>query len=276
MKIIKTLSLIACLFFISLPSVFAGDITTSDVWLDSKITTTYALNEHLNPFDISVDVKNGVAVLGGKVNSSVEKLLAVEIAKGMEGIKKVVDNIKVSPPARKEHSTGFKETVDNASTVARVKSNLLWNRKTTGMNIDVDADGGVVTLSGMVSSEVEKEMAHKLAENTSGVYRVNNKLMVDQESKDLEKSTTVGEKIDNTIKKTEEAVSDGWITARVKSRLLFDKETDGLDINVTTKNAIVMLEGSVSSEIEKGYAVKLVENTVDVKKVIDKLTIKEE
>ncbi|QBH15171.1 BON domain-containing protein [Desulfobacter hydrogenophilus] len=44
------------------------------------------------------------------------------------------------------------------------------------MNIDVDADGGVATLSGMVSSEVEKQMAHKLAENTSCVYRVNNKL----------------------------------------------------------------------------------------------------
>ncbi len=58
--------------------------------------------------------------------------------------------------------------------------------------------------------------------------------------------------------------------------MLFDKERDGLDINVTTKNAIVMLEGSVSSEIEKDYAVTLVENTVDVKKVIDKLTIKEE
>lgn len=58
------------------------------------------------------------------------------------------------------------------------------------------------------------------------------------------------------IEKIEEAVSDGWITARVKSRSLFDKETDGLDINVTTKNAIVMLEGSVSSEIEQDYAVK--------------------
>lgn len=70
-------------------------------------------------------------------------------------------------------------------------------------------------------------------------------------------------------------VSDTWITTRVKSRLLFDKETDGLDIKVTTKNAVVTLEGSVLNKLEKDYAVKLTENTVNVKKVIDKLSIKQ-
>lgn len=33
----------------------------SDTWLKAKIVTTYALNEHLNPFTIDVDVENGVS-----------------------------------------------------------------------------------------------------------------------------------------------------------------------------------------------------------------------
>lgn len=75
----------------------AQDITKSDVWLESKISTTYALNEHLNSFDFNVDVKDGVAILDGEVDSSVEKSLAVEIVKGIEGITGVKDNIKIVP-----------------------------------------------------------------------------------------------------------------------------------------------------------------------------------
>jgi osmotically-inducible protein OsmY len=135
----------------------------------------------------------------------------------------------------------------------------------------VDADGSTVTLSGTVSSEIEKKLAVQLAENTSGVYHVNDKLLVEKKNTD----TTLGEKIDLTVAKTEKVVSDTWITARVKSRLLFDKETDSLEINVTTRNGVVTLEGSVSNKLKRDYAVKLTENTVNVKKVVDKLNIKQ-
>jgi osmotically-inducible protein OsmY len=251
---------------------YAQDVTTSDVWLESKITTTYTLNEHLNPFDLSVDVKDGVAILGGKVDSSVEKSLAVEIVKGMEGIKSVKNNIKIDPPSGKEEPSGFMTNVRNAGMVARVKSNLLWNRETSGMDIDVDADGGTVTLKGTVSSDVEKKLAVQLAENTSGVTRVKDRLTVQKET-DNDTSTSIGKTIDQTVEKTEKAVSDGWITTKVKSRLFLDKDTDGLDIDVSTTNGVVTLTGVVASAMEKDYTIKLVENTVNVEKVVDQLSI---
>lgn len=251
---------------------YAENITTSDVWLESKISTTYALNEHLNSFDLSVDVKDGVAILGGKVDSSVEKSLAVEIVKGIEGIKSVTDNIKIAPVSGKEEPSDFMTNVRNASMVARVKSNLLWNRETSGMDINVDADGGTVTLQGTVSSEIEKKLAVRLAENTSGVTRVKDKLTV-QKGAGNDTGTSIGETIDQTVAKTEKAVSDGWITTKVKTRLLFDKDTDGLDIDVSTSNGVVTLEGVVSSAMERDYTIKLVENTVNVKKVMNQLSI---
>jgi len=67
----------------------------SDTWIKSKLTTTYALNRHLNPFKINVDATNGVVTLDGKVDSSVEPDLAVEIAKGMTGVSQVVDNLTI-------------------------------------------------------------------------------------------------------------------------------------------------------------------------------------
>lgn len=48
--------------------------------------------------------------------------------------------------------------------------------------------------------------------------------------------------MDQTVEKTEKAVSDGWITTKVKSRLLFDKDTDGLDIDVSTSNGVITLK----------------------------------
>ena len=271
MNLKKIVILLTLMVIISITSVHAQKNSTSDIWLESKITTTYTLNEHLSPFDITVDVKDGVATLEGEVDSSVEKSLALEIVKGIEGIKSVKDNIKIAPSVRKEKSSNFMTNVRNASMVARVKSNLLWNQETSGMDINVDADGSTVTHSGTVSSEMEKKLAVQLAGNTSGVFHVNDQLLVEKETP----VPTLGEKIDQTVAKTEKVVSDTWITTKVKSRLLFDKETDSLDINVTTKDAVVTLEGSVANKLKKDYAVKLTENTVNVKKVVDKLHIKQ-
>lgn len=94
MKLKKITILLTLIVAISVISIHAQANSTSDIWLESKITTTYALNEHLSPFDITVDVKYGIVTLGGEVDSSVEKSLTFEIAKGIKGIKSVKDNIK--------------------------------------------------------------------------------------------------------------------------------------------------------------------------------------
>jgi osmotically-inducible protein OsmY len=56
---------------------------SNDLWLKSKIITTYALNEHPNPFEIDATVEDGVVTLSGIVESNIEKELAEEIARGL-------------------------------------------------------------------------------------------------------------------------------------------------------------------------------------------------
>lgn len=245
----------------------AEDITRSDIWLDSELTTIYALNEHLNPFDISVDVKDGVVSLGGEVESSIEKSLAVEIARGIDGVKGIEDNIKINPSSKTHPSSGFMAAITDASLVAKVKSNLLWNKATSGMDINVDAENRVVTLSGNVSSDAERELAVKIAENTSDVLRVNDKLSVSNQPGS-------SKQIDDALNHTAQVVSDAWITAKIKARFLSDKHTDGFDIDVTTQNGVVTLDGYVPGIWQKEYAVDLAQSTVHVKDVVDKLKIK--
>lgn len=52
-----------------------------------------------------------------------------------------------------------------------------------------------------------------------------------------------------------DAVSDTWITTKVKSVLLADDSTPGLDIEVETKDGVVSLSGTVATEAQREKAI---------------------
>ncbi|HET6655913.1 MAG TPA: BON domain-containing protein [Gammaproteobacteria bacterium] len=68
-------------------------------------------------------------------------------------------------------------TSDTAITAA-VKSKLLANSSTSGMDIHVETNHGVVTLSGTVTTDAEKSLAERIARNTNGVTDVTNNIEV--------------------------------------------------------------------------------------------------
>lgn len=233
--------------------------------LEGQLWTAYSLNSHLNPFDLDVDVQGNTAVIAGKVNDSVQKDLAAEIALGTDGIEDVDNRIQVVQDNQIErHSAGeddrgFGDRVSDLTTTATIKSKLLWNRNTGGFGIDVSTKGGNVVLEGEADSEAGKELAGRLAANTDGVHNVENRIAVNP---DME--TPAAGEDDRSF---DEAVSDGWITTKVKSTLLFSSNVSGTAINVDTKEGVVSLAGEVASGAEKDLAVKLAEDVRGVKQV---------
>jgi hyperosmotically inducible periplasmic protein len=238
---------------------------SNDLWLKSKLLTTYTLNEHLNPFEIDVTVDDGVVTLSGIVESSIEKELAEEIARGMEGVREVENKISVEPESEsRKEDTGFSRAVEDASTTARVKYNLLWNRNTSGLDIKVNTMNGTVTLAGLIGSKIEKDLAIQIAKNTKGVIDVIDRLEVSD--KELAEEESV-------LEKTGQFMSDAWITSKVKTVFLFSKNIEGSEITVTTQEGVVTLEGSVKSEKQKLQAIQLAKEVVNVKSVQSNLTI---
>lgn len=159
----------------------------SDAWLDGKLESALLFNTHLNSFNIDTEVKSCVAYLTGFVKSSIDKDLAGEIAESIDGIKDVknklvVDNKKQSAEeksAASESGKGkFRQAVMDATLTARIKTELLMNTNTSGLSIDVDSSRNEVTLTGEVNSDAEKDLAEKIAKNTSDNVVVNNKLTV--------------------------------------------------------------------------------------------------
>jgi osmotically-inducible protein OsmY len=70
------------------------------------------------------------------------------------------------------------ETIDDTTTTTRVKTALLNDQSVGGLRIDVDTFKGVVTLSGRVKSQAEKERAIDLAKRVNGVTEVKDALQI--------------------------------------------------------------------------------------------------
>lgn len=64
----------------------------------------------------------------------------------------------------------------------------------------------------------------------------------------------------DTVQKAEEAVSDTWITSKVKSSFLADKNLNGMDIKVETKKGVVALSGMVKTDAERELAIDTAKN----------------
>lgn len=85
--------------------------------------------------------------------------------------------------------------------------------------------------------------------------------------------TSLSEATADTATETGTAVQDTSITALVKSKLLADSRTSGLDIKVITENKVVTLTGNVASNAEKSIAEQITLETTGVKAVKNHLVV---
>jgi len=131
-----------------------------DAWLDGRIETAFALNDHLSAAAIDTNFKNGVVVLTGTVKSDIDRDLATELALNIEGVTDVKNDLEVSGESSLDDiadtatktAGNLMDSVDDATITANVKSRLMANDNIKGLKIDVDTRNDVVTLTRKVKS----------------------------------------------------------------------------------------------------------------------------
>jgi hyperosmotically inducible protein len=69
-----------------------------------------------------------------------------------------------------ERSTG--QVIDDALITTKVKASFAADPQVSALAINVDTSNGVVTLTGVVDGEPERQRAIQLAQGTEGVRRV--------------------------------------------------------------------------------------------------------
>jgi hyperosmotically inducible periplasmic protein len=151
-------------------------VAISDSWITSKTKIALFADERVKGTQVSVDTKNCVMHLRGKVDSGEAKAAAAEIATGIEGAKSVKNDLQVvSPTARKAVDANDKDIAKAVESRMSKDANL--------KKLSVRTDGGVVTLTGEVPSIMVAAKASEQARMVPGVKSVKNELTVRQASK---------------------------------------------------------------------------------------------
>jgi osmotically-inducible protein OsmY len=114
---------------------------------------------------IGVAVHNGVVTLTGAVPSYTERLAAERAAGRVSGVRAIAEEIEVKlPSSSQRNDTEIAEAVVNA---------LKWN-PLVKQPIKVRVEDGVVTLTGDVDWNYQRDSAKHAVENLTGVRRIVN------------------------------------------------------------------------------------------------------
>jgi osmotically-inducible protein OsmY len=143
----------------------------SDLALRGRIIEALAGAPHVDVAEIAVECHdNGDVVLRGSVVNLLQRAEAVRTARGVRGVRAVDDQLRTRP-AGADHSA-------DAKIEAAVLDALILDDAVPAYGIDVDVDGGEVTLRGAVDIASERDGAERIALGVPGVSEVRNRLKV--------------------------------------------------------------------------------------------------
>jgi hyperosmotically inducible protein len=120
---------------------------------------------------ISVEAHKGLMMLRGKVDSEEAKNATEAIAKNIQGVKSVKNQLEVVAPSKRKTV----DTKDDAIT-ARVKRHIAKESLRQNADIDVTTNVGVVSLTGEVPDILASAQASWTAWQVAGVKSVKNDL----------------------------------------------------------------------------------------------------
>lgn len=144
-----------------------------DAGITAKVKARLAADPTAKAYQINVDTSDGVVQLNGFVDSAEGKQAAERVAKGVEGVKRVDNNLTVG---EKDRTLG--EAVDDTGIATKVKAALAADAETKAYQIKVDVNGGNVELGGFVDTEASKDNASRVARSVDGVKSVQNNIVV--------------------------------------------------------------------------------------------------
>ena len=159
----------------------------SDASISNKIRVKLDADRDLNASQIQVASTDKVVTLSGSVGSEAAHQRVLKLARETEGVKSVKDELAVSQanaapagenPGAAAAAPAGPSAASTAPIAAAVKARLAADQKVGSDPIQVEAEGDTVILTGTVKSTEEKMQAVRVAQETQGVQRVEDRLTV--------------------------------------------------------------------------------------------------
>ena len=247
----------------------------ADSWLTTKIQAQYFADDDIKARHINVSTRAGVVTLTGFVEGQPQRELAVQIARTTDGVKHVNDQLGIAgsqqerqavatsgtrpgaPDPTTEAGNAANAPSNDALITARVQSKYFVDDRVKGRRIDVDTRNGVVTLTGQVADEDERAQALLLARTAEGVARVEDHLTVAPPA----------------VEQAAMALNDATLTTTIQAKYFVDPVVKAGAIDVSAKDGVVVLHGTVANDATRKQAIAIAQNTEGVSQVIDRLTV---
>lgn len=255
-------------------------VQRDDTWIETSVQAKYYGDDAVRGRNITVDANGGAVTLRGTVETEQARQQAVSLARSVDGVTSVNDELQVSTAetARAEPSpvAPGSDTIGTAGRedertpgwiTTKIQAQYFVNPEIKPWNIDVTTNSdGVVTLEGAVEETNDKTEAVRIARETEGVTRVEDRLRLQRDEGETarEADKPAGTGVD---------APDAWLTTKIQAKYFTDDEVKGRNINVDTNNGVVTLNGTVGNEAERRQALALARNTDGVQDVTDRLTI---
>jgi hyperosmotically inducible periplasmic protein len=248
-------------------------------WTTTKIQAQYFIDPDVKGRKIDVTtLADGTVTLRGAVESEAARADALRLAKETEGVRQVVDELRIEPADAKppQSTRQASEALEDGWITAKIQSKYFLDPEVKGREIDVDTRNGVVTLSGKVGSPAERRQAVAIARNTDGVRDVTDQLTVGALTP-LAGMTVKPGRILEPAMGTANPMDppDQWITTTIQSKFYLSDEVRDQDIAVGASRGVVTLEGRVDTEATKKTAATIAQETRGVSRVVNQLTVGE-
>jgi len=155
-------------------------VHVEDLEIRVAILEALSHSRELGGKSIDVKVDNRTVTLSGTVETPAQRNGAEQIARAVDGVAGVTNNLGVTnPQAASEPPAANAIPADSTADLAkRVEFELYRTNAFNTLTIQVKAEGGTVTLSGTVRSRAEQLLAERVAQSVAGVKKVTNDLKV--------------------------------------------------------------------------------------------------
>jgi osmotically-inducible protein OsmY len=171
------------------------------------------------------------------------------------------------PGTASQHSVAVDRSLSDATVQADVYVALLEKLGRGGLPIDVQVSGGRAILTGQVDQRSTQELAEEVALSVPGVRSVDNRVTAPSGGT---AQTAPGQAADHV----ELEVQDAILEARVGKNLLAEIGRYAFDVEVESSGGVVSLRGTLPDQERKTLALRAVEKTSGVTKVIDLLHVR--
>jgi len=220
------------------------EMAVEDAWLLDPATQSYRLE---------ADVEGGIVTIKGTVSSYAEKDLSATVAKGVRGVKGILNELEV------DYQVTRNDAMIQNEIIARLENNV----RVDDLLIDVEVDNGEVVLTGTVGSLQEKSQAYGDAW-VAGVSAVDiSGLEVQWWTRDEMRRT-----------QSYYTGSDDEIQEVVEDALSYDPRVIPYDITIAVSDGMVTLSGTVDNLAAKRAAEKDARNTPGVWRVTNNIKVR--